>query len=116
MEQSWSVPIMQIDKQKPVKEQPIVLLGGKPIDFFLLKEYMLNVSPYQIKTAMRNDMNIGIEEMRRYTPQATLKFNWKTIIIILAIVGILIFALIMIFYGPAIIEKMQGMFGGLVGG
>ena len=90
------------------EEEP-ELIGGKPIDFHYMKDYLLNISPYQIKTAMRLHNIRGIEEIRRYTkPADKLSGIWKIILIIIIAIGIGIF---IIFFLPGMLQGMQGFLG-----
>lgn len=103
----------EIQEQFPIEENTVkdnvVLLGGKPVDFSVLNDYILNVSPFYVKTALRYSLTDAIEEMRRYSVKKEgMKFNWKFILIILLVVGALAFGLIMLMYGPQMMDAIKG--------
>ena len=101
---------MNSSKDSIVKQQPLEILGGKPIDFHVLDDLMFNISPAKIKTALRYSNVDLIEEMRRYAVKKEgLKFNWTIVLWIILIAIILIGGILALMYGPQLMNGIQHM-------
>ena len=94
------------NRQSKFNYDDVQIIGGKPIDFHIIQDYLLNVSPYDINSLLRYDNIATLEEIKMLAKTGDkFKMNWKLIIIavILMVIGI-----IAIMFLPKII----GMFGG----
>ena len=108
-----NAPIQQVkvikEKRSPKGKREIVI-GGIPIDVFDIEDMVIKVSPSDMKTVLRYDNARVIEHMRNTArPKlSTLgESNWTIIILlILAAVGCLIFAL----FGGDILKALGGFF------
>lgn len=99
--------------QKKTKQDDRVCLGGKPVDVHILEDYLLQVSPYTIKTVLRYQNIRDIEEIKRYAMPAKNSINSKLWIIIIIAAVALLFGVIMLMYGPQLLDGIKGMVGGM---
>ena len=89
------------------------IIGGRPVDLHELEDYLLKISPHNIKTVMRYHNARVIEEMRRYAGTKGKKFDMKTLMLIMLAAGMGILGIILLLYWPQILAGMKGLFGGI---
>jgi len=98
----------QIRKDRTQEGVGELVLGGVPIDVHSIESLLIKISPLEIKTILRyNDVKATEQVLNTTRPQTKKKsdFNWTLIIIlIVAIVGIVIF-------GVLILPKILAMVG-----
>ena len=98
-------------KQKPMPKGTYpTVIQGIPVDLHILEDYMIKISPYNIRTIMRYHNARTIEEIKSYARFGSgMKMNSKTIIWILLAIGMAILGIFFVFMMPGIMNSMQGM-------
>jgi len=85
-----------------------LLIGGKPVDLHAIEDYVVRISPFNIKTILRYHNARTIEEVKGYGRfGGSLKVNSKTILIILFAVGMAVLGILFIFFMPQIMQSFQ---------
>jgi hypothetical protein len=83
------------------------VIYGIPVDLHVLEDYIVKISPYNIRTAMRFHNARTIEEIKGYSKFGSMhkKFNWMIIVMIAIMaaagIGVIIFM-------PQIMAGLQG--------
>lgn len=81
-------------------------IWGVPVDLQSLEGYIQKISPYTIRTLVRNDRALTMERIKNYSPKRHSSFPWWLIVVI---VIMLVGGLLALMFGPQIMQSMQGM-------
>lgn len=100
--------LKDIEKSPSPKGTFPTVIGGIPVDLHSLEDYVIKISPFGLKTILRYHHARDIEEMKGYGRRGSMNINSKTILLILAAVGMAVMGLIMIMYMPQIMEMFSG--------
>ena len=84
-----------------------VMIGGRPIDLHMLEEYVVKISPHSLSTLLRYRNARTIEEIKGYGKGMNVKFNGKTLVMILIAVGMAVLGLIFMLFMPDIMAMFQ---------
>jgi len=110
-EKDASAPLAILDeiKEKPSRPGTFkTVIQGKPIDLHSLESYVLKISPYVMRTILRYRTIRTMEEARNVAGRKPVKFNSKTLILILLAVGMAVLGIIFIFFMPEIMQMFKG--------
>jgi len=96
------------NKRLPKGTAPVII-QGVPVDLHILEDYIISISPYNIKTLMRYNNARILEEIKGYSKFGIgMKVNSKAIILILLAVGMAVLGIIFIMFMPQIMQMLQG--------
>ena len=99
----------EIKKQPSPKGTLPAIIGGRPVDLHILEDYVVKISPYQLRTVLRYHNARTIEEIRNYSQRfGTTKMKGSTILIILLAIGMAVIGLFAMMYLPQIIKMFVG--------
>jgi len=87
------------------------IIGGVPVDLHALEDYIIRISPYNIKTLMRYHNARTLEEIKGYSKFGGFKMNTKSIILIIAAIAMALLGIFFIFFMPKIMAGLQGGMG-----
>jgi len=98
----------EIKKAPSPKGMFPMLIGGRPVDLHAIEDYVVRISPYNIKTILRYHNARTIEEIKGYGRfGGAMKMNGKTILIILLAIGMAIGGIFFIMFLPQIMQSFQ---------
>lgn len=98
----------EIKNKRIPKGTAPVLIQGIPVDLHSLEDYIISISPYNIKTLMRYNNARILEEIKGYSKFGTGKINSKMLILIMLAAGMAVLGIIMIMFMPQIMAMFQG--------
>ena len=95
------------DNPTPKGTFPVVI-QGIPVDLHALEDYMLKISPYDMKTLQRFEKARLIEDIKNYGRFGTsAKLNMRTIFIILVAIGMAVLGIVFIMFMPKTLAFFQ---------
>lgn len=97
----------EIKKVRTPKGTFATMIHGIPVDLHALEDYIIRISPYNIKTLMRYHNARTLEEIKGYSRYGGMKVNSKAILIILLAVGMAVGGIFLIFFMPKILQSFQ---------
>jgi len=99
----------EIKKQPSPRGTLPTIIGGRPVDLHTLENYVIKISPYQLRTVLRYHNARTIEEIRNYSQRfGTTKIKGSTILVILLAIGMAVMGLFAMMYLPQIIRMFVG--------
>jgi len=110
-EKNAYAPLAILDeiKERPSKKGVFkTIIQGKPVDLHALESYVLKISPYMMRTILRYRSIRTIEEARNVAGRKPMKFNSKSLILLLLAIGLGVLGIIFIFFMPQIMQMFKG--------
>lgn len=86
------------------------IIGGIPVDLHSLEDYIIRISPYNIKTLMRYHNARTLEEIKGFG-RPGMKMNSKSLILLILAIGMAVLGIFFIFFMPKIMAGFQGGMG-----
>ena len=104
---------VEIEKHPTPKGVLELKIGGRPIDLHQIEDYMVwKINPYNMKTLMRYHNAKTMEEIKSYSRRRSGGgMPFRTIMLIMLMVGMAVVGLIMVMFMPQIMQFFRG-FGG----
>jgi len=101
--------IDEIKKMPSPKGAHPTILNGVPVDLHVLEDYIIRISPYNIRTVNRYHSARTVEEIKGYGRFGTVKMKKMNVILLILLVGMAVLGIILIMFMPQITEMLQGM-------